>query len=171
MNMEEDMVPLLKEIENTKAYLLLQKERFGDQLQFSFKLDEEAMKILVPKMILQPIVENYFKHGFDAREKTGEIKIACRQDEFFLDIVVEDNGTGVSVTRLDEIQRNLINDQIGQKGEETNIGLKNVYVRLKLYYGDRAYLQLRNLEQGGLLVSIKLPKRMEGGKDESDNRG
>ncbi|WP_394136566.1 sensor histidine kinase [Cytobacillus oceanisediminis] len=171
MNMEEDMVPLLKEIEHTKAYLLLQKERFGDQLQFSFKLDEEAMKIQVPKMILQPIVENYFKHGFDAREKTGEIKIACRQDEFFLDIIVEDNGTGVSETRLDEIQRNLINDQIGQKGEETNIGLKNVYVRLKLYYGDRAYLQLRNFEQGGLLVSIKLPKRMEGGKDESDNRG
>ncbi len=171
MNMEEGMVPLLKEIDHTKAYLLLQKERFGDQLQFSFELDEEAMMLPVPKMILQPIVENYFKHGFDAREKTGEIKIVCRQDEFFLDIFVEDNGTGVSEARLDEIHGSLVNDRIGQKGEETNIGLKNVYVRLKLYYGARAYLKLRNLEHGGLIVSIKLPKRMEGGQDESDNCG
>ncbi|UOE56525.1 sensor histidine kinase [Bacillus sp. CMF12] len=163
MNMEEDMVPLQREIEHTKAYLLLQKERFGDQLQFRFQLDEEAFGFPVPKMILQPIVENYFKHGFDAREKTGEVSITCRQDEFYLDILIEDNGTGVSESRLEEIRLHLMNDRIGQKGELTNIGLKNVYTRLKLYYGNRAYLQLKNLERGGLLVSIKLPKRMEGG--------
>ncbi|WP_264736697.1 sensor histidine kinase [Cytobacillus firmus] len=163
MNMEEDIVPLQREIEHTKAYLLLQKERFGDQLQFSFQLDEEAFGFQVPKMILQPIVENYFKHGFDAREKTGKVSITCRQDEFYLDILIEDNGTGVSEGRLEEIRLDLMNDRIGQKGELTNIGLKNVYTRLKLYYGNRAYLQLKNLERGGLLVSIKLPKRMEGG--------
>jgi two-component system, sensor histidine kinase YesM len=171
MNMEEDMVPLQKEIEHTKAYLLLQKERFGDQLQFSFQLDEEVLAFPVPKMILQPIVENYFKHGFDAREKTGEIKIICRQDECYLDIFIEDNGTGISDSRMEEIQWHLTNEWIGQKGELTNIGLKNVYVRLKLYYGYRAFLQLKNLEQGGLQVSIKLPKRMEGEKDESNNCG
>ncbi|GLB58633.1 cache domain-containing sensor histidine kinase [Cytobacillus sp. NCCP-133] len=171
MNMEEDLVPLQKEVEHTKAYLLLQKERFGDQLQFNFQLDESALGFPVPKMILQPIVENYFKHGFDAREKTGEIKIACRQDEFYLDIFIEDNGTGVSESRLEEIQRHLMNDRIGQKGELTNIGLKNIYARLKLYYGNRAYLKLKNLEQDGLMISIKLPKRMEGGKDESNYCG
>ncbi|URM32258.1 sensor histidine kinase [Cytobacillus firmus] len=171
MNMEEGMVPLQKEIEHTKAYLLLQKERFGDQLQFNFQLDEEALQFPVPKMILQPLVENYFKHGFDAREKTGEVKITCIQDEFYLDILIEDNGIGVSVSRLEEIQMFLMNERIGHKGESMNIGLKNVYVRLKLYYGRRAYLQLKNLEQGGLLVSIKLPKRMEGGKDESNYCG
>lgn len=171
MNMEEDMVPLQKEFEHTKAYLLLQRERFGDQLQFSFQLDEEVLAFPVPKMILQPIVENYFKHGFDAREKTGEIKIICRQDECYLEILIEDNGSGVSDSRLEEIQWHLMNERIGQKGELTNIGLKNVYVRLKLYYGYRAFLQLKNLEQGGLLVSIKLPKRMEGEKDESNNCG
>ncbi|OHX47756.1 sensor histidine kinase [Cytobacillus pseudoceanisediminis] len=163
MNMEEDMVPLQKEIEHTKSYLLLQKERFGDQLQFSFQLDEEALGFPVPKMILQPIVENYFKHGFDAREKTGEVSITCRQDEFYLDILIGDNGSGVSESRLEEIRLHLMSDRIGQKVELTNIGLKNVYTRLKLYYGNRAYLQLKNLERGGLLVSIKLPKRMEGG--------
>lgn len=159
MNMDEDMVPLMKEVEHTKAYLLLQKERFGDQLEFSFELDEEAMKLEVPKMILQPIVENYFKHGFDTREKTGELRISCRQDEFFLDILVEDNGKGMSEERLNEIQTNLMDDRIGHKGEEKNIGLKNVYVRLKLYYGERAFLRLKNLDQGGLSVSIKLPKK------------
>ncbi|HLO12420.1 MAG TPA: histidine kinase [Pseudoneobacillus sp.] len=169
MNMEEDRVPLLKEINYTKAFLLLQKERFGDQLHYSIDLDPKLNDVLVPKMLLQPIIENYFKHGFENRDGVGEIKIECKRAESELLINVLDNGVGVSERRLEEIDRNLKDKNKKIEGAESNIGLKNTYARLKLYYDESATLRLQNLEEGGFLVSIRLPIRMKGGFNESNH--
>lgn len=169
MNMEEDRVPLLKEINYTKAFLLLQKERFGDQLHYSIDLDPKLNDVLVPKMLLQPIIENYFKHGFENRDGVGEIKIECKRAESELLINVLDNGVGVSESRLEEIDRNLKDKNKKIEGAESNIGLKNTYARLKLYYDESATLRLQNLEEGGFLVSIRLPIRMKGGFNESNH--
>ncbi len=157
MNMEEDIVPLIKEINYTKAFLLLQKERFGENLHYSIELEEEISNVAVPKMLLQPIIENYFKHGFDIREGVGSISIECKQVQDDLVIAVRDNGVGVSDQRLKEIYQHFEEGKRSIDEEESNIGLKNVYVRLKLYYENRASLQLTNLEDGGFEVSIKLP--------------
>lgn len=162
MNMEEDMVPLEKEINYTKAYLLLQKERFSDQLEYTLNLEDDVMNMNVPKMILQPIIENYFKHGFDIRDGVGRIDMTFKQKESFLNIQISDNGSGVSESRLEEI-RQLLDGRRKGVGEE-NIGLRNVYARLKLYFGERATLKLQNNENGGLLVTMSFPI-MEGGTE------
>jgi two-component system, sensor histidine kinase YesM len=162
MNMDEDIVPLIKEINYTKAFLLLQKERFGEHLQYSIQLEDEITNVAVPKMLLQPIIENYFKHGFDSREGVGSISIECRKDGEFLVIDVSDNGVGVTDQRLQEIFQHFEDGNQSKNEEESNIGLKNVYFRLKLYYEDRATLQLMNLENGGFVVTIKLPISEEG---------
>lgn len=164
MNMEEDMVPLKKEINYIKAFLLLQKERFGDQLVYSIEVDDEVSNIYIPKMILQPIIENYFKHGFELREGIGVINIECKKEGAHLLINVKDNGVGVTESRLKEIYQHLREETNKIDGAESNIGLKNVFARLKLYYNHSATLQLRNLEEGGLLVTISLPISMGGGK-------
>ncbi|MBE4909127.1 histidine kinase [Bacillus luteolus] len=164
MNMEEDIVPLIKEINYTKAFLLLQKERFGEHLHYTIELEESISNVAVPKMLLQPIIENYFKHGFDIREGVGSINIECKQDEDDLVITVCDNGVGVSDQRLKEIYQYFEEGKRNRDEEESNIGLKNVYVRLNLYYEDRASLQLTNLENGGFAVTIKLPIHEEGMK-------
>ena len=168
MNMKEAMVPLIKEINYTKAYLLLQQERFGEHLKYSIDVDEEVNNVQVPKMILQPIIENYFKHGFDIRDGVGEIKMECKREGLYLLIYVRDNGVGVSENRLEEIYQHFEEGKSRRDGEETNIGLKNVYVRLKLYYDERATLQFRNQEEGGFLVAIRLPIGVEGDENESD---
>lgn len=169
MNMDEDMVPLFKEINYTEAFFLLQKERFGEQLEFSIDVEDEALQILVPKMILQPIIENYFKHGFEMRNGVGKISLVCKKAESALIIQVQDNGGGVSESRLEEIYQHWKeeNNRIGL--EETNIGLKNIYVRLKLYYNEQATLQLENQNEGGLLVTIRLPIDLEGERHESNH--
>jgi two-component system sensor histidine kinase YesM len=165
MNMNEDIVELSKEIKYTKAYLLLQKQRFGEDLQFTLDIDEEALTLKVPKMILQPIIENYFKHGFDIREESGHIKIKCKKKDTHLLISISDNGVGVTGQRLKEIYQYLhMNDNSG-----SHIGLKNVYERLKLYYNGNVTFKLTNRAKGGFLVTIRLPLEMEGSINESNH--
>jgi two-component system, sensor histidine kinase YesM len=169
MNMEEDMVPLKKEISYTKAFLLLQKERFGKNLDYSVEVDDSIRDAAVPKMILQPIIENYFKHGFDIRDGIGRIELVCRREDEELVITVRDNGIGVTDERLEEVYEHFKASVLNKIGEATNIGLKNVYVRLKLYYDDQAILLLENPDGGGFMVTMKLPMKMEGDSDESNH--
>ncbi|MGM0826598.1 MAG: sensor histidine kinase [Bacillota bacterium] len=169
MNMEEDVVTLSKEINYTNAYLLLQKERFGENLDYSVDVEDKVMETPVPKMILQPLIENYFKHGFDIRDGVGRIWLSCFQDEEELVMIVRDNGVGVTESRLREIGDHFKADAWNKTGVETNIGLKNVYVRLKLYYDHQATLQLENHEEGGFMVTMRLPIRMEGEANESNH--
>jgi two-component system, sensor histidine kinase YesM len=169
MNMDEDMVPLLKEINYIKAYLLLQKERFGDQLEYSIHVDENVLNVHVPKMILQPIIENYFKHGFEARDRVGKIEINCNKEGEFLAIYILDNGSGVSEVRLKEIDTFLNEDNSSRNSADTNIGLKNVHSRLRLNYEHLATLELSNQENGGFLVFIRLPITVEEERNESNH--
>jgi two-component system, sensor histidine kinase YesM len=164
MNMEENMVPLLKEINYIKAYLLLQKERFGDQLEYSIQAEEEVLNVHVPKMILQPIIENYFKHGFESRDRVGKIEINCKKEGDFLTVHILDNGTGVSEARLKEIDTFLNEENSNKDRPDSNIGLKNVHSRLRLNYDHLATLELSNQENGGFLIFIRLPIMMEVGE-------
>lgn len=124
MNMEEDLVPLRKEITYTNAFLFLQKERFGEHLQVHVEVDEDVQDILVPKMILQPVIENYFKHGFDIRDGIGSIELKCFRDDDELVMKISDNGIGVTPKRLNEIHEHFRADALNKKGPGTNIGLK-----------------------------------------------
>lgn len=169
MNMEEDLVPLRKEITYTNAFLFLQKERFGEHLQVHVEVDEDVQDILVPKMILQPVIENYFKHGFDIRDGIGSIELKCFRDDDELVMVITDNGIGVTPQRLNEIHEHFRAEALNKKGPGTNIGLKNVYSRLKLYYDHKAKLFLENKEDGGFMVTMRLPVLQEGETGESDH--
>ena len=160
MNMEEDIVSLEKEINYTKAYLLLQKQRFGDDLEYQLDVDEEALSVQVPKMTLQPIIENYFKHGFDARDHIGKLVIKCKRKDDSLFISISDNGIGVSAQRLREIRQHLYGDHNESLGGDS-IGLKNVYERLKLYYSEDVAFKLKNRESGGFLITIRVPVELE----------
>jgi two-component system, sensor histidine kinase YesM len=168
MNMEESMVPLLKEVNYIRAYLLLQKERFGDQLEYTIDIDDALLQVRVPKMILQPIIENYFKHGFEQRNRVGRIKIECSIKEGFIELNVIDNGIGVTSERLKEIYLHLTDEKHISPQTDENIGIKNVYSRLLLNYGRKAKMDLKNLDKGGFKVSMQLPIQMEDGRNESD---
>ncbi|WP_175638630.1 sensor histidine kinase [Metabacillus schmidteae] len=158
MNIDEDLVPLTKEIDYIKAFLLLQKERFGDQFEYSLQFDKEDLLITVPKMVLQPIIENYFKHGFDRSSHTiGQLKVSGKREHDQLVIKVQDNGKGISKPRLEEIIASFHQDKQSHESRGTNIGLKNVFLRLKLYFGQRAALMIENGDNAGTIVTIKLP--------------
>ena len=81
MNMKEDIVPFISELMHVKSYLLLQKQRFDEQFEFELNASKEVQEILIPKMILQPIVENCFKHGFDQQLEKACIQIDAKVQE------------------------------------------------------------------------------------------
>ncbi|MED4014517.1 sensor histidine kinase [Sutcliffiella cohnii] len=158
MNMEEEIVPLKKEINYIRAFFLLQKERFANRFEYELNIEEEAMDVPVPKMILQPIIENYFKHGFDGGNEIGSITVEGSVEDNELILIVKDNGVGVSEQRLLDIYRHLKNEvRFPKENDGTHIGLKNVYMRLKLYYGESASLKVDNRKEGGWIVTISIP--------------
>ncbi len=160
MNTNESVVPLRKEIDHIKAYLELQKQRFEHQFEIIYDIDESTKAISVPKMILQPLVENYFKHGFKPGSATGllrieAVKLIVHEDEY-LKLIVEDNGIGISEQRLREVRNRLNTPSIT---DEACIGLSNVLTRVQLYFTDDAFLDVENVQPQGLRIVIHIPMK------------
>lgn len=156
MNIGETAVPLFKEIEYVRHYLEFQKRRFSGELNFNIVSDMRADEVVVPKMILQPIVENYFKHGFKQR-KPGFIQVIIRLAEDRLHIVVEDNGSGIGDERLEQIRRDLDQVSSGKVQGYRDIGLSNVLSKLRLFCDERAELHIGNRNSGGARVELFIP--------------
>jgi len=164
-------VPLSSEIEYVRSYLSLQSQRFEGQLQYRIEVEEQAAYIQVPKMIMQPIVENYFKHGFQGGAYMGEIVITCRiegnEEAPLLRIVVEDNGSGIEESKRNKLQT-MLNRTItgfepgGEEREHEHLGLNNVVSRLRLFYERDVRMTLEPRMPHGLRVIIIIPLKTGG---------
>ncbi|MCA0756186.1 sensor histidine kinase [Paenibacillus sp. N4] len=164
MNTGDSVVELSRELSYAEAYLDLQKQRFDASLQVTMQIDEAAKSILVPKMILQPLIENFFKHGFaQVPGSPSELLIACSLDETagLLKVSVQDNGSGISAVRLEELRHRLERaDPVhgGLNGQEPGgIGLPNVLSRLRLHFDPAASMELRRLQPQGFSVTLRIP--------------
>jgi two-component system sensor histidine kinase YesM len=153
MNTKETMVPLSMEIDYVNYYCMLQQQRFEDKLLVEFDISELTSSFQVPKMIVQPIVENFFKHGFYITNKrVGVVKVKTMIENAKLLIIVEDNGIGVSDERLQQLRHKLSHlDESGERLGES-IGLMNIMFRLRLYYGEQAEMELGSIHPYGLQV-------------------
>ncbi len=149
----EMFIPLSEELSYVDAYLYIIRERFGSKFQFEKNVDETLLGIKVPRLIIQPIVENAVEHGGN---KKGEI-IGCLKvcmDGEFLCISVENNGE-LSDKDREKISLLLRTDQPGdaQGFDRTSIGIRNVNMRLHLLYGGDSGLTITN-EEGARTVSL-----------------
>ncbi|NEW08280.1 sensor histidine kinase [Paenibacillus sp. SYP-B3998] len=162
MNTSDSVVPLRKEIDHVNSYLELQKQRFDHQFEIVFEIEESTKSISVPKMILQPLVENYFKHGFKPSQNTGLLCIRSanilEETGNILMIVVEDNGIGMTEERMREVRSRLHAPSIT---DEACIGLSNVLTRIQLYFTDDAKLEISPTNPHGLKITIKIPMQKE----------
>lgn len=163
------LVCLGDEIESAKNYFMIQKYRFGEKLKWkvTYEGDKEQLKgYMVPKLILQPLVENAVFHGIEPKLGNGEIRISVSDTEKRLYIQVEDDGIGMQQEEVDAIndynERNspsYVNDR--KKGR---IAMKNINRRIKLLFGEEYGIHVYSTQNVGTIVKIVLPKRMD--KDE-----
>ncbi|MFC5651210.1 sensor histidine kinase [Paenibacillus solisilvae] len=144
---KQDLVPLETELGLATAFLQLHKYRYKDKLNWSIEIEQGLEALKVPKLILQPIVENAIKHGVDQlTERQGRVAIRAYEHQFDLMLEVQDNGPGFSVSR-----------RAASRGLGT--GIENVESRLHLLYGGKYGITVKNSEGGefGAVVQIRLP--------------
>ena len=158
INTNENTVPLSKELEHIQHYLELQKQRFEESLCVTFEIEERSNAVLMPKMILQPLVENYFKHGFDPQKGLSELHISSTfTGDDLLMIRVRDNGPGMPEEHLQQLKKQITQPNFLYTEHMDNIGILNVLARLQLYFSEQAGMQIQNLEPHGFQITLQIP--------------
>ena len=147
----EERITAAEEIDNLKDYVFLQHLRFGEQIQVRITLAEDCKGCLMPKLTLQPFVENAFFHAFSGAEE-GSIFVSVRRRGGDLVAEVIDNGSGM---KMEDVGRTL---RTGGKADHfTGIGVKNVDDRLKLLYGAKYGVTISSEPGKGTAVTVTIP--------------
>ena len=141
---KSDEVTLGEEIVGLEPYLDIQRIRFSDWLTIEYQVDDDAVDCLLPRFVLQPLVENAIRHGLSGRHAAGRIEISASVEEGSLLVRVSDNGVGLDA-----------NASTAGRG----IGLANVRDRLAILYGDDERLRLTRGDHGGTIAELRVPAR------------
>ena len=153
MDTSTPMVALKEEYRYVRDYLLIQKYRLEDRLEFTLELEPCLEDFFVPKLILQPLIENAIDHGISGRESDGEVSVKAFRTGQFVCIQVQDNGRGMTPDELYQYQRLLKNDATSYK----NIGVRNVARRLQLHFNDHCEFIVENKLNVGVSITVVIP--------------
>lgn len=145
-----ELITVGDELEHVRQYLYIQKERYGDKLNYTIHAPEEVLDYTVPKIILQPIAENSIYHGIKPLDRPGQITITVQEEGEKLIFTVSDNGAGC---RPDAAAA----DNPSRPGK---VGLKNVDERLKLYYGPGYGVTIHSAPGAGCRVELTVGKQL-----------
>lgn len=154
INRGENTHSIQNEVKHAQLYTDIQKIRYSDRLTVMWEYDDFVQACIVPKTILQPILENAIIHGIDHKPEGGEIEISIEKNKDRIDIHVLDSGVGIAPEKLRAINDDLINDQ---NSVLKNIGLKNVNDRIKLLYGEEYGVTVESVLGRYTEVIIRLP--------------
>ena len=184
----QDMVSLEKELDIVRKYIYLLNCRIDGKVQLMTEAPG-AGRLFVPKLILQPIVENAYVHGIKPKKGVGSIMVEAavydgekdipdrkgnREKTEILEITVMDNGVGMDQESIYQIQELLEGNEPGIKNEYNwqSIGMKNVHDRIRLLYGEDYGIQVTSTVGVGTMVRILMPvRKREEGKDGKDDTG
>ena len=151
---------LSEELKMVRSYLFLQKERFGDRIEFQLSLPEDPPMIRIPGMTLQPIVENALKHGVEKMTAGGRVEVSLTQTADSVEICVRDNGGGMSKEQVDAVNRG---ERIARKdSKSTGLGLMNVVSRMEIFYGRTGLLRAESEEGRGTSMYLTYLVHEEG---------
>lgn len=144
-----NMIPLSDEINHAENYMLIQKKRYNEEYDYKIEVDESILALQVPKLILQPLIENSLYHGLEYMVDHGLIHIKAELKEEDLYIYVIDNGEGMSPDTL----KNIWNS----RSKHSGVGIKNVNERIQLMFGKEYGLSFESEQEEGTKVTIRLP--------------
>jgi LytS/YehU family sensor histidine kinase len=136
---------LEKELGLLQLYLGIEQIRFGNRLTVQMNIAPETLNAQVPNLILQPLVENAIKHGIEPRARRGRIALETQRHNGTLDIVVSDDGAGLS----------------GDGKVKEGVGLSNTRARLRELYGETHRFELKPCAEGGVRIEMSIPFREE----------
>lgn len=170
ISQEDNFVSLKEELDNAEVYFQIQRFRFSKKLELKVKVQENLLSLKVPRILLQPIVENSIVHGLEGRESGGKVEISISRSNQHVYIQVSDDGIGIEEEKLRQINEELRNIRRGFQGgvvgkggmgkAEMGVSLLNIQERIHLLYGREYGLYLQSLENSGTDVCVVLPREL-----------
>ena len=154
LNQGRDIIPVREELQHVRSYLEIQQVRYQDILKYEIRVPEELNRYLIPKITIQPLVENALYHGIKNKRGLGIIVISGRREADHFVIQIEDNGIGISKERLLQIRDGI--QRRRQTGKDI-YGLYNVNERIRLNFGEEYGIAIESVDKEKTVVSILLP--------------
>ena len=148
----KEFISISDEVEHVRNYLEIQKIRYQNKINYSIQEDSLMDQYLVPKLILQPLVENSIYHGLKPKKQGGNINIGVSLADGYLFIEVVDNGVGMDKKDLKHLRNNL-----SKSIESEHYGLYNINERLRVTFGEKYKLEIESKVDCGTRVRLKIP--------------
>jgi two-component system sensor histidine kinase YesM len=152
INNECNLVTVEESMYLIDSYLSIQKIRFDSKFDVVVDIDESIMQCLVPKLIIQPIVENAIVHGIENKIGESIVKITGKRENDHIVFEVEDDGIGISEEDLEKLR-----NSVAMETTKGSIGLSNIHNRIKLYYGEKYGLEIYSIKDMGTKVTVTMP--------------
>lgn len=149
----KDIITIEAERQQVESYLKIQQVRYRDIMEYTIDIPEELFSYLIPKLTLQPLVENALYHGIKNRRGVGCISIVGSEDGDDIVLKVHDDGAGMTNEQLEALRSGVYEDN------HTGLGLVNVHKRLRLYCGEEYGLLFDSKLDGGTTVTVRIPKQ------------
>lgn len=153
---EDEVVPIINEVEYAKSYLTIQKMRYKDKLEFQIDVDSSILYIPLIKLVLQPVIENAIYHGLKYKESKGLLIVKGFMKDGNAVLQVIDDGVGMDEETLAHIY-----DKHKVNYHSNGVGVYNVQKRLKLYYGDDYGITYESKKGDGTTATITIPGSQE----------
>ena len=147
----KEVITIGEEIKSVQNYLRIQKVRYGKMFKAVYDIDERTLKFRTLKLILQPLVENSLYHGIRPRGANGSIRISAKYLDGFIELVVEDNGVGMSRQKLDQVCGRI------KDPDKASFGLLGTLERLRIFYGMEDIWTIESIENSGTKITITIP--------------
>ena len=144
LNQGKDLISLSDEINHVRQYLFIQKQRYGDKLEYEIDENPVFENLVLPKLVLQPLVENALYHGIKEKDGRGYIRVSVQKKDSGLVIRIEDDGVGFQAA----------GDSSQSQLKRGGVGLQNVDQRLKLHFGDNYQMKIDSAPEKGTTVEI-----------------
>ncbi len=149
----QNVITLKEEQQHIRSYLEIQRMRYRDLMEYEIDLPKELEVYILPKLTLQPLVENALYHGIKIRRRKGLIRVSGRAQGEHVILEVADDGCGMSDERLEEVRASLVDDR------REGFGLRTVHQRIQILFGAEYGLSIESTPDVGTKISVIIPKK------------
>ena len=149
-----DRVSLSDELETTRKYLVVQKLRYGEKINYEIEMQKGTETCMVPPLILQPLVENAIFHGLEAKSEAGTVIIESAFQGGNLLLTITDDGAGMDAKTLENVRASCRQTVIK---DAHSIGMSNVHNRIRLNYGEDYGMSIDSIQGMGTTITLLMP--------------
>ena len=158
LDMKNPLSTVSGELVHLKNYIYVMNVRMQNQVEYEFHIDDNVLQDTLPRISIQPLVENALNHGLKNQKGKKKVIISAGIREDDLLISVEDNGIGMS----DEKIRELFSEDPGEKQKNRSIGIFNIHKRMQYLYGESYGVKIKSEPEKGTVVFLEIPRKIQG---------